>query len=115
MSVEVSLIVKKEIELEKNYNFLNKGSLTNEEKNGLKNFKKDSKRFRKYNNTTYDLDYLFNELNEPTKTQQKLIKGARDLFNELRSNLSCEKTKKIRERLQRKEAIYNFLKEKVKR
>ena len=69
MSVEVALIMKKEIELEKNYNFLKEGSLTNKQKNSLKNFKKYfkkySKRFQKYN-TTYDLDYLFNELNEPT-------------------------------------------------
>ena len=33
---------------EKLYNFLNKGSLTNEQKNNLKNLKKYSKRFRKY-------------------------------------------------------------------
>ena len=100
---------------EKLYNFLNEGSLTNEQKNSLKNFKKYlkkySKRFRKYN-TTYDLDYLFNELNEPTKIDQKSIKEARDLFNETRSNLSHEETKRIRKKLYKKEPKYNFLKEK---
>ena len=40
------------------------------------------------------------------------IKEARELFNELRSNLSCEETKRIRKKLYRKEAVYNFLKEK---
>ena len=54
---------------EKLYNFLKECSLTNKQNSSLKNLKKYlkkySKRFRKYN-TTYDLDYLFNELNEPT-------------------------------------------------
>ena len=43
------------------------------------------------------------------------IKEVRKLFNEFRSNLSCEETKKIREKLYklyRKEVVYNFLKEK---
>ena len=36
-----------------------------------------------------------------------------ELFlNELRSNLSREETKRIRDKLYKKEAIYNFLKEK---
>ena len=41
-----------------------------------------------------------------------VIKEVRELFNEVRSNLSCEETKRIRERLYKKEAIYTFLKEK---
>ena len=75
MSVEVTLIVKKEIELEKNSIIFSKeGSLTNEKKNSLKNFKKKlkehSKRYRKYN-ITYDLDYLFKELmNKKDSTNQ---------------------------------------------
>ena len=36
------------------------------------------------------------------------IKEVRELFNERRSNLSCEETKRIREKLCKKEAIYNF-------
>ena len=40
------------------------------------------------------------------------INEARELLNELRSNLSHEETKRIRDKLYKKEAIYNFLKEK---
>ena len=40
------------------------------------------------------------------------IKEVRELFNELRSNLSREETKRIRNELYKKEAVYNFLKEK---
>ena len=104
------------------HNFLKEGSLTNKQKNSLKNLKKYlekylkkySKRFRKYN-TTYDLDYLFNEVNEPTKIQHKSIKEVRDLFNERRSSLNCEEVNRIRKKLNklyRKGAVYNFLKEK---
>ena len=39
-------------------------------------------------------------------------KEVRELFNELRSNLSCKETKKIRKELYKKENVYNFLKEK---
>ena len=39
-------------------------------------------------------------------------KQVRKLFNEVRSNLSREETKRIREKLYKKEAVYNFLKEK---
>ena len=42
------------------------------------------------------------------------IKDVRKLFNELRSNLSREETKRIRKKLSKKEAVYNFLKEKSK-
>ena len=40
------------------------------------------------------------------------INNARMLLNELRSNLSREETKRVRDKLYEKEAIYNFLKEK---
>ena len=40
------------------------------------------------------------------------IKEVRELFNELRSNYSREETKKIREKLRKKEAVYDYLKEK---
>ena len=41
-----------------------------------------------------------------------VIKEGRELFNEIRSNLSREETKRIRKELYKKEAVYNFLKEK---
>ena len=37
------------------------------------------------------------------------IKEVRELFNEIRSNLSCEETKRIRRELYKKEVVYNFL------
>ena len=112
------------------YNFLKEkeqeGSLTNKQNNVLKNIdkyfmnlkiylKKYLRRFRKYD-TTYDLDYLFNELNEPTEIKSNNgineIKEAREFFIELKSNLFHEETKRIRKKLHKKEADYNFLKEK---
>ena len=45
-------------------------------------------------------------------TIKKAIKEVRELFNELRSNLSRKETKRIRNKRYKKEAIYNFLKEK---
>ena len=41
-------------------------------------------------------------------TINKSIKKVRELFNELRSNLSLKETKRIRNKLYKKEAIYNF-------
>ena len=40
------------------------------------------------------------------------IKEVRELFNELRSNLSREEIDRIRKELYKKEVVYNFLKEK---
>ena len=40
------------------------------------------------------------------------IKEVRELFNEIRSNLSCKETKRIKRELYKKEVVYNFLKEK---
>ena len=40
------------------------------------------------------------------------MNNARMLLNELRSNLSHDETKRIRDKLYKKEAYYNFLKEK---
>ena len=45
-------------------------------------------------------------------TIKKAIKEVRELFNELRSNLSREEINRIREKLYKKEADYNSLKEK---
>ena len=47
-----------------------------------------------------------------TNNNINAIKEVRKLFNEVRSNLSREETKRIREKLYKKEAVYNFLKEK---
>ena len=44
-------------------------------------------------------------------TINKAIKEVRELFNELKSHLSREETKRIREKLYKKEVVYNFLKE----
>ena len=41
-----------------------------------------------------------------------VIKEVRELFNELKSNFSREETKRIREKLNKKETIHNYLKEK---
>ena len=45
-------------------------------------------------------------------TINNAIKEVRELFNELRSNLSREEIKKIRKELYKKETVYNSLKEK---
>ena len=50
-----------------------------------------------------------------SKTTNNIInklKEVRELFNEVRSNLSRGETKRIRNKLYKKESIYNFLKEK---
>ena len=47
---------------------------------------------------------------ESTTTNNQ-IKEVRELFNEIRNNLSREEINKIREKLYRKEAVYNYLKE----
>ena len=51
---------------------------------------------------------------EPTSQYNGInaIKEVRELFNEVRSNLSRKETKRIRKELYKKEVVYNFLKEK---
>ena len=51
---------------------------------------------------------------EPTSQNNSInaIKEVRELFNEVRSNHSRKKTKRIRKELYKKEVVYNFLKEK---
>ena len=51
---------------------------------------------------------------EPTSQNNGInaIKELRELFNEVRSNLSREERKRIRKELYKKEVVYNFLKEK---
>ena len=48
-----------------------------------------------------------------TNNDINTIKKVRELFNELRSNFSREETKRIIEKLYKKQVVYNFLKEKV--
>ena len=97
MRLEVVFLAKKQRELEKNsykkeivYNFLKEkeleGSLTNKQKNVLKNIGKylkklnsDLKELQKYqDNITYGLDYLLNEVNEENYYEPKEIKSAFD-------------------------------------
>ena len=47
-----------------------------------------------------------------TSQNIKAIKDVRKLFNDVRNNLFNEETKRIRKELYKKEAVYNFLKEK---
>ena len=109
------------------YNFLKeKDSLTNKEKKVLKNIdrypknismhlKNLKKHFKKLQKYQYGIDYLFNENNEEENILNndiKAINDVRTLLNELRDNLSYEETKRIREKLYKKEAVYNFLIEK---
>ena len=51
---------------------------------------------------------------EPTDQNNDInvTQVTRHLFNELRSNLSREETNRIRKNLNKKEPVYNFLKEK---
>ena len=93
----------------------NKGSLTSRQKNilrndgrYLKNISIHLKNLKKYR---YGLDYLFNEsttLNNDTN----VFRDARKLFNERKSSLFHKEINKIRKELYKKEAVYNFLKEK---
>ena len=99
-----------------------KGSLISRQKNVLwndegylknvsKHLKNLKNHFKKYQ---YGLDYLFNEHNEEDQSSGNninAIKGARDLFNEIRSNLSYEEINRIRKKLYKKEVVYNILKE----
>ena len=51
---------------------------------------------------------------EPTSQNNGInaIKDAKKLLNECRSNLSHKEIKEIRRKLNKKEVVYNFLKEK---
>ena len=121
---ETNRIREKLYKKEAVYNFLKEkeqeGSLTNRQKNVLRNverylknisthLKNLKKHFKKYQ---YGIDYLFNEHNEEDNTSNNVFKKARSLFNERRINLLLKETKRIRKQLYKKEAVYNFLKEK---
>ena len=71
------------------------------------------KHFKKYQ---YGIDYLFDEDNEEDSILNNDIKAINDVrtfLNELRDNLSYEETKRIREKLYKKEAVYDFLMKKI--
>ena len=102
------------------------GSLTNKEKKVLKNIdrypknitkhlKNLKKHFKKLQKYKHGLDYLFNEHIEEVYTPNNDIntfKEIRKLLDERRSNFLHRKTKRIRKKLYRIEAVYNVLKEK---
>ena len=99
--------MKKQTEVEKKKE--QEGSLTNIQKNELrnverylknigmhlKNFKKYLKKLERYQ---YGLDHLFNEEEEDYITSNNSI-NARKLFNEVKSNLSREETNEIRKKI----------------
>ena len=96
-----------------------KGSLTSRQKNMLinderylKNISIHLKNLKKHvNKYLYGLNYLFNE---PTSSNNDInaIQEVRKLFNECRSSIFHKEIKKNRKELHKKDAIYNFLKEK---
>ena len=58
--------------------------------------------------------FLYNIKMKPITSNNNInaIKEGRKLFNELKSNFSRAKTDKNRKKLNKKEVVYNFLKEK---
>ena len=130
LSREETKRIRKKLYKKAVYNFLKEkeqeGSLTNKEKEVLKNIGRYPKNiakhlknlksfFWKLQKYQYGLDYSFNEHNEEDYTSNNdinAINDVRTLLNELRSNLSHEETKRIRKQLHRIEAAYNVLKEK---
>ena len=97
------------------------GTLANRQKNLIKNIAiyiknisrhlKNLKKHLKKSNYEYGLDYLFNESTRQNN-DNNAFKDARMLLNERRSNLSLKETNEIRKKPYKKEAVYNFLKEK---
>ena len=121
---ETNRIRKKLGRIEAVYNVLKekeqKSSLTSRQKNMLgnderylKNISKHRKNLKKHlkKKDQYDIDYLFNE---PTTSNNDIsaIEEAKHLFNERKSNRSRKETNEIRKKVHKKEAIFNFLKEK---
>ena len=108
---ETNEIRKKLHKKEAVYNFLKeeerKGSLTNKEmkvlkniEKYLKNFENDLEKLQKYQrNTTYSLDYLFNELNEVDYYEAKEVKCAFDGSYMLYEYLSIIIQENIEEKL----------------
>ena len=96
MMLEITSLMKKQRELEKNYkkeavyNFLKekeqKGTITNKQKNVFKNINRylkklnsDLRKLQKYqDNIIYGLDYLYNEVDEEDYYEPKEIRSAFD-------------------------------------
>ena len=124
---EINKVRKKLLRIEVVYNILKeeeqKGSLTSRQENMLrddetylkkisKHLKNLKKHFKKYQ---HGIDYLFDEHSEEDYTSNNdsnAFNEVRKLFNERRSNLLLKETKRIRKKLYKKEAVYNFLKDK---
>ena len=125
-SEETKRIRKKLHRIEADYNILKekeqKGSLTSKQENMLrnderylKNISKHLKNLKKhFKKCQYGMDYLFNQHNEDNTSNNDInvFNEVRKLFSERRSNLLLKETKRIRKELNKKEAVYNFLKEK---
>ena len=64
----------------------------------------------KYKSTKKNYFFLYNIIMKPPTSNNGInaIKEARELFNDLKSNFSREETKRIRKKLHKKEAVYNF-------
>ena len=73
------------------------------------------KHFKKLQKYQCGIDYLLTEDNEEENILNSDIKATNNVrmfLNELRDNLSYEEKKRIREKLYKQEAVYNFLMEK---
>ena len=114
--IEAVLNVLKEKEQKDSLTSRQKNMLRNNEKY-LKNISKHLKNLEKHlKKYQYGIDCLFNEDNEEDNILNNNIKAINDvrtLLNEPRDNLSYEETKRIREKLYKKEAVYNFLMKKI--
>ena len=124
---EINRIRKILFRIEAVHNFLKeeeqKGSLASRQENVLRDYERYIKNISKhlknskkhFKKCQHGIDYLFNEHNEEDYTSNNDINAfneVRKLFNERRSNLLLKETKRIRKKLYKKEAVYNFLKEK---
>ena len=98
----------------------NDGTLTDRQRNVLKNIarytkniskhlKSLSKHQKKSEKYGHDIDHLFSEKDN---NNINAFQEDRELFNERRSNLSHKERNEIRKKLYKKEAVYNFLKDK---
>ena len=94
----------------------NDGTLTDRQRNVLKNIARYSKHLKdlsKYQKQSekyvHDKGHLFSKKDN---NNINVFQKARTLLNERRSNHLLKETNEIRKKLYKKEAVYNFLKEK---
>ena len=127
-SKETKRIRKKLYEMEAASNFFKEkeqdGTLTNRQKNVLKNIaryiknikmhlKNFGKHLNKIHKNQYGLDYLFNQ--HTSNNDIKAFKDARELLNECRSNLSHEERNEIRKKLFKKEVFLTLFVKDIKK